>query len=104
MSMQSHDTDLLLNPESHQAPAHRKDECEAAGPQALMLAHESTHGVQQPSGPLAGSPAAGGIKISHPSDTFEQAAESSADRAMSSQGTATQSPATPAPPSVQREG
>ena len=28
------------------------------------------------------TPAAGGIKISHPSDSFEQAAESSADRAM----------------------
>ena len=215
MSMQSHDTDFLLNPESHQAPAHRKDEGEAAGPEALMngrtdaltpaavmhlqktagnasvsaaleeqeqpslvkdvvgsgcgspldrdtrgfmesrlgadfsdvrvhtdakasesarsvqahaytvgtdvvfqsgqytpesdsgkkmLAHELTHVVQQRSGPVAGTPAPGGIKISHPSDTFEQAAESSADRAMSSQGPATQSPATPAPASVQREG
>src|SRR2546423_1775254 len=36
MSMQSHDTDFLLNPESHQAPAHRKDEGESAGPEALM--------------------------------------------------------------------
>src|SRR5438094_2299145 len=214
MSMQSHDTDFLLNPESHQPPAHRKDEGEAAGPEALMngrtdaltpaavmhlqktagnasvsaaleeqepslvkdvvgsgggsaldretrgfmesrlgadfsdvrvhtdakasesarsvqahaytvgtdvvfqsgqytpesdsgkkmLAHELTHVVQQRSGPVAGTPAPGGIKISHPSDTFEQAAESSADRAMSSQGPATQSPATPAPASVQREG
>ena len=213
--MQSHDTDFLLNPESHQAPAHRKDEGEAAGPEALMngrtdaltpaavmhlqktagnasvsaaleeqeqpslvkdvvgsgggspldrdtrgfmesrlgadfsdvrvhtdakasesarsvqahaytvgsdvvfqsgqytpesesgkkmLAHELTHVVQQRSGPVAGTPAPSGIKISHPSDTFEQAAESSADRAMSSQGPATQSPATPAPASVQREG
>src|SRR5438093_4164687 len=214
MSMQSHDTDFLLNPESHQTPARRKDEGESAGPEALMngrtealtpaavmhlqktagnatvsaaleeqepslvknvvgsgggspldgdtkgfmesrmgadfsdvrvhtdakasesarsvqahaytvgsdvvfqsgqyapesdsgkrmLAHELTHVVQQRSGPVAGTPAPGGIKISHPSDTFEQAAESSADRAMSSQGPATQSPATPAPASVQREG
>src|SRR3989442_12963726 len=36
MSMQSHDTDFLLNPESHQAPARRKDEGESAGPEALM--------------------------------------------------------------------
>src|SRR5437773_7944920 len=36
MSMQSHDTDFLLNPEGHQAPARRKDEGEAAGPEALM--------------------------------------------------------------------
>src|SRR5256886_108490 len=69
-----------------------------------VLAHELAHVVQQRSGPVAGTPAPGGISISHPSDTFEQAAESSADRAMSSQGPATQSPATPAPASVQREG
>src|SRR5437867_7230730 len=203
MSMQSHDTDFLLNPESHQAPAHRKDEGEAAGPEALMngrtdaltpaavmhlqktagnasvsaaleeqeqpslvkdvvgsgggspldrdtrgfmesrlgadfsdvrvhtdakasesarsvqahaytvgsdvvfqsgqytpendsgkrmLAHELTHVVQQRSGPVAGTPAEGGIKISHPSDRFEQAAESSADHVMTS--------ASPAPPVV----
>lgn len=47
-----------------------------------MLAHELTHVVQQRSGPVDGTPAPGGIKISHPSDSFEQAAESSADRAM----------------------
>lgn len=47
-----------------------------------MLAHELTHVVQQRSGPVDGTPAPGGIKISHPSDSFEQAAESSANRAM----------------------
>src|SRR5947209_8468049 len=31
MSMQSHDTDFLLNPESHQAPAHRKDDVGSGG-------------------------------------------------------------------------
>src|SRR5205807_7753633 len=36
MSMQSHDTDFLLNPEGHQTPARRKDEGESAGPEALM--------------------------------------------------------------------
>ena len=212
--MQSHDTDFLLNPESHQAPARQKDQSEAAGPEALMngrtdaltpaavmhlqktagnatvsaaleeqepslvkdvvgsgggtaldretrgfmesrlgadfsdvrvhtdakasesarsvqahaytvgsdvvfqsgqyapesdsgkrmLAHELTHVVQQRSGPVAGIPAPGGIKISHPSDTFEQAAESSADRAMSSQSPAPQSPAATSHASVQREG
>src|SRR5438876_9351175 len=212
MSMQSHDTDFLLNPESHQAPARQKDQGEAAGPEALlngrtdaltpaavmhlqktagnatvsaaleeqepspvkdfvgsaagtpldretrgfmesrlgadfsdvrvhtdakasesaqsvqaqaytvgtdvvfqsgkyapesdsgkrMLAHELTHVVQQRSGPVAGTPAEGGIKISHPADSFEQAAESSADRVMSAQpaGPAT---ASPAPASVQRQ-
>src|SRR2546428_8866541 len=195
MSMQSRETDLLSSPESHQAPAKRKEATESAGPEALMhgrtdvltpsavmhlqktagnasvsaaleeqepslvkdvvgsgggspldrdtrgfmesrlgadfsdvrvhtdakasesarsvqahaytvgtdvvfqsgnyapesdsgkrmLAHELTHVVQQRSGPVAGTPAEGGIKISHPSDGFEQAAESSADRVMSAQ-------------------
>src|SRR3989454_1372591 len=212
MSMQSHDTDFLLNPENHQAPVRRKDEGESAGPEALMngrtdaltpaavmhlqktagnatvsaaleeqepslvknvvgsgggspldndtkgfmesglgadfddvrvhtdaaasesarsvqahaytvgtdvvfqsgkyapesdsgkrmLAHELTHVVQQRSGPVAGTPAEGGIKISHPSDRFEQAAESSADRVMSAQP-AGPAAASPAPASVQRQ-
>jgi len=69
-----------------------------------MLAHELTHVVQQRSGPVAGTPAPGGIKISHPSDSFEQAAESSADRVMSSSAIAASVPAAAAPASVQREG
>jgi len=210
MSMQSHENDLLINPESHLAPAKRKDATESAGPEALMhgrtdvltpsavmhlqktagnasvsaaleeqepslvkdvvgsgggsplardtrgfmesrlgadfsdvrvhtdgkaaesarsvqayaytvgndvvfqsdkyapdsdsgqrmLAHELTHVVQQRSGPVDGTPAAGGIKVSHPSDSFEQAAESTADRVMSSQAVPT--PMTGAPSSVQR--
>lgn len=46
------------------------------------LAHELTHVVQQRSGPVDGTPAAGGVSISHPSDRFEQAAEHTADRVM----------------------
>ena len=208
--MQSHDTDFLINPESHQAPARRKEEADSAGAEALihgrpdaltssavmhlqktagnasvsaaleeqepslvkdvvgsgggspldretrgfmesrlgadfgdvrihtdskasesaksvqahaytvgndvvfqsgkyepdsdsgkrMLAHELTHVVQQRSGPVDGTPAAGGIKISNPSDRFEQAAEHSADRVMSS---AAPAPALQAAPSIQRE-
>src|SRR2546426_8414937 len=215
MSMQSHDTDFLLNPESHQAPNRRVDEGESAGPEALMngrtdaltpaavmhlqktagnasvsaaleeqeqpslvkdvvgsgggspidretrgfmesrlgadfsdvrvhtdgkatesarsvqayaytvgndvvfqsdkfapdsdsgqrmLAHELTHVVQQRSGPVAGTPAPGGIQISHPSDRFEQAAESSADRVMSSASASAPTLVGPAPASIQREG
>src|SRR2546429_8061089 len=212
MSMQSHENDLLISPDSHQAPAKRKDGAESVGPEALMhgrtdvltpsavmhlqktagnasvsaaleeeqpslvkdvvgsgggspldrdtrgfmesrlgadfsdvrghtdakaseaarsvqahaytvgtdvvfqsgqytpesdsgkkmLAHELTHVVQQRSGPVAGTPAPGGIKISHPSDRFEQAAESSADRVMSAQP-AGPAAASPAPASVQRQ-
>jgi hypothetical protein len=211
MGMQSHETDFLVNPRSHQAPARRKDEADSAGPEALMhgrtealtpsavlhlqktagnatvsaaleeqepslvkdvvnsgagapldretrgfmesrigadfsevrlhtdskasdsarsvqahaytvgsdvvfqsgkyepesdsgkrmLAHELTHVVQQRSGPVAGTPAPGGIKISHPTDSFEQAAERSADRVMA--GAASVAPIA-APASVQREG
>src|ERR1700674_1384421 len=66
-----------------------------------MLAHELTHVVQQRSGPVDGTPAPGGIQISHPADRFEQAAESSADRVMSSAAPSAESHAAAAP-AVQR--
>jgi hypothetical protein len=48
-----------------------------------MLAHELTHVVQQRSGPVSGTPAPGGIKISDPSDSYEQEAERHAGVIMS---------------------
>lgn len=48
----------------------------------VMLAHELTHVVQQRSGPVDGSSAPGGIKVSDPSDRFEREAASTAERAM----------------------
>jgi hypothetical protein len=48
-----------------------------------MLAHELTHVVQQRSGPVDGSDAGGGIKVSDPSDRFEREASANADRLMS---------------------
>ena len=68
------------------------------------LAHELTHVVQQRSGPVDGTPAAGGIKVSDPSDRFEQAAERSADTVVGGHavhGEARQ--ASGGGPSVQRE-
>jgi hypothetical protein len=212
MKMQSHETDFLLNPETHQAPARRNDEADSSGAEALMngrtdaltpsavmhlqktagnatvtaaledqesspvkdvigsgggspldrdtrgfmegrlaadfgdvrvhtdakasdsaksvqahaytvgndvvfqsgkyapesdsgkrmIAHELTHVVQQRSGPVAGTPAPGGIKVSHPADSFEQAADSSADRVMSS-APAAQLATAAAPASIQRQ-
>jgi hypothetical protein len=70
-----------------------------------MLAHELTHVIQQRSGPVDGTPTGGGISVSHPSDPFEQAAESSADRFMASGGMDTHAgpeAATPVAASVQR--
>ncbi|HWG72744.1 MAG TPA: DUF4157 domain-containing protein [Acidimicrobiales bacterium] len=48
-----------------------------------LLAHELTHVVQQRSGPVTGTPQAGGISVSDPSDSFETAAESNAGRITS---------------------
>lgn len=48
-----------------------------------VLAHELTHVVQQETGPVDGSPAPGGIRLSDPSDRFEQAAERAATEATS---------------------
>ena len=49
-----------------------------------MIAHELTHVVQQRSGPVDGTEAGGGVKISDPSDRFEREAVANADRMMSS--------------------
>jgi hypothetical protein len=62
------------------------------------LAHELTHVVQQRSGPVDGTDAGGGVKVSDPSDRFEREAVASADHVMAG-GPA---PATAAP-SVQRQ-
>jgi hypothetical protein len=48
------------------------------------IAHELAHVVQQSQGPVDGTDAGGGIKLSSPSDRFEQAAEQTADQVMSS--------------------
>jgi hypothetical protein len=61
------------------------------------LAHELTHVVQQRQGPVDGTPAAGGISVSDPSDRFERAAEATADAVMAG------ATATPSAGPVQRE-
>jgi len=48
-----------------------------------MLAHELTHVVQQRSGPVDGTDAGDGVRVSDPSDRFEREAAANADRAMS---------------------
>lgn len=56
------------------------------------LAHELTHVVQQRSGPVDGSAAAGGIKVSDPSDRFEREASATAERVMSTPAAAPAGP------------
>jgi hypothetical protein len=46
------------------------------------LAHELTHVVQQRNGPVDGTDAPGGIRVSDPSDRFEQEASANAERVM----------------------
>jgi len=86
------------------------DHFQAGTPAAQRtLAHELTHVVQQRSGPVDGTPAEGGIRVSDPSDRFEREAERSADAMMSGQGSAVHAPAAAATagasaaPGVQRE-
>ena len=83
----------------------------AAGQQ--LLAHELTHVVQQRSGPVDGTPAAGGVSVSDPSDRFELEAAANAERVMGQPAPVApmQAPAPevqaaydPALPAVQREG
>ena len=65
------------------------------------LAHELTHVVQQRNGPVDGTDTAGGIKLSDPSDRFEQAAEQTASSVMSMPETAPS--AAPSDTSAQRD-
>ncbi|MFF8911001.1 eCIS core domain-containing protein [Streptomyces olivaceoviridis] len=46
------------------------------------LAHELTHVIQQRNGPVDGTAAPGGIRVSDPSDRFEQEASANAERAL----------------------
>ena len=52
------------------------------------IAHELAHVVQQSEGPVEGTEAPGGIRISDPGDRHEQAADDQADRVMAAAGAA----------------
>lgn len=65
------------------------------------LAHELTHVIQQRSGPVDGTSAPGGIKVSDPSDRFEREASANADRVMA--GPAPVQALGASAPAVQRE-
>lgn len=68
------------------------------------LAHELTHVVQQAAGPVDGSPASGGIRVSSPGDEFERAAERNADAALAGPNpTASPAAAASAGPAAQLE-
>jgi hypothetical protein len=66
------------------------------------LAHELTHVVQQRSGPVDGTPTAGGVSVSHPSDRFEREASATAERAVAGPAPV-QTAAVSTAPQIQRQ-
>lgn len=67
------------------------------------LAHELTHVVQQRSGPVDGTSAGGGIRVSDPGDRFERDAAANAERVMASPSGMAASPVSGARAALQRE-
>jgi hypothetical protein len=61
------------------------------------LAHELAHVVQQSSGPVDGTDAPGGIRVSDPSDRFERAADQTAGDVMNAVQTSRSSPSASSP-------
>jgi hypothetical protein len=59
-----------------------------------LLAHETTHVLQQAAGPVAGAPTAQGVSLSDPSDSHEQAAEAHAEEIMVWLGSGSSGPST----------
>jgi hypothetical protein len=55
-----------------------------------VLAHELTHVIQQRNGPVDGTEAGGGVRVSDPSDRFEREASATADHVMSAPAPAVQ--------------
>lgn len=61
----------------------QRDAYDPSSPQGrTTLAHELTHVIQQREGPVEGTKAPGGIRVSDPSDRFEREAVSNADRVL----------------------
>jgi hypothetical protein len=88
----------------------QRDSYDPASPGGrTTLAHELTHVIQQRNGPVDGSEAPGGIRVSDPSDRFEQEAVANADRVLSAPAPAAAPVSVPAggggasAPAVQRE-
>ncbi|MFI1189119.1 DUF4157 domain-containing protein [Streptomyces californicus] len=75
----------------------QRDAYDPASPQGrTTLAHELTHVIQQRNGPVEGTEAPGGIRVSDPSDRFEQEAVANADRVLADPAPET-APSAPVP-------
>ncbi|WP_420543047.1 DUF4157 domain-containing protein [Streptomyces niveus] len=68
----------------------QRDAYDPSSPQGrTTLAHELTHVIQQREGPVEGTEAPGGIRVSDPSDRFEREAVANADRVLADPVSAT---------------
>ncbi|MFI1930622.1 DUF4157 domain-containing protein [Streptomyces sp. NPDC020330] len=82
----------------------QRDAYDPGSPQGrTTLAHELTHVIQQRNGPVEGTEAPGGIRVSDPSDRFEREAVANADRVLSDPAPET-APAPAAPVSAPAAG
>ncbi|WP_443076016.1 eCIS core domain-containing protein [Streptomyces sp. NBC_01716] len=76
----------------------QRDAYDPSSPQGrTTLAHELTHVIQQRQGPVEGTEAPGGIRVSDPSDRFEREAVANADRVLAEPAQAS-APPVAAPP------
>lgn len=103
---QAHDSAVAVNAHAYTVGSNIVFQRDRYDPSSLdgqvTLAHELTHVVQQRGGPVEGTPAAGGIKVSDPNDRFEREASATAARVMSGPAPVTAAPSASGP-SVQRE-
>ncbi|WP_405436879.1 DUF4157 domain-containing protein [Streptomyces anulatus] len=77
----------------------QRDAYDPGSPQGrTTLAHELTHVIQQRNGPVEGTEAPGGIRVSDPSDRFEREAVANADRVLSDPAPETAPAPAPAAP------
>ncbi|MFE9486049.1 DUF4157 domain-containing protein [Streptomyces sp. NPDC006641] len=76
----------------------QRDAYDPSSPQGrTTLAHELTHVIQQRNGPVEGTEAPGGIRVSDPSDRYEREAVANADRVLSDPAPAPVAEPAPAP-------
>lgn len=104
----AHDSAVAVNANAYTVGSHvvfQRDRYDPASTEGrTTLAHELTHVVQQRSGPVDGSPAAGGIQVSDPGDRYEREAAATAARAVSAPAVDASDPApASAPAAVQRD-
>ncbi|WP_322975269.1 eCIS core domain-containing protein [Actinacidiphila bryophytorum] len=82
----AHDSAQAVNAHAYTVGSHVVFQRDAYDPGShqgrTTLAHELTHVVQQRSGPVDGTEAGGGVRVSDPADRFEQEAAATAARVV----------------------